>query len=496
MTSRSIKNAINYNEKKLQEAKATLIHAERYLKDAGQLSFKEKLLRLQRLAEMNERTLVNCVHISLNFDPQEAQSLCGPTLVAIANTYMHMVGFGEQPYLVYQHLDAGHPHIHIVSTNIKADGSRIALHNIGKNQSDKARKEIEDIFHLIPAESKRQQRELRPVAKKVIYGETETNAGIASVVTAVVRDYKFSSLTQLNAVLSLYNVLAYRGKEESAMYRHKGLVYFVTDDKGKRISVPICARMIYSRPTLRNLERKFIANGDKKAVYKEALRKSIDRTIGSGFIADKEALKEGLKKQYIDIVFLRDRGSVIYIDQRTKAVFDGVDLGREYGARRLMERIGTRGLKEQEWRKQNASFAERLLKVTDYEKGVSCSLASLYSRGLRVETDFDEEGKTIYLLGKNTNPKESFYPADRKLTAWFVHNHLTSPVIRKINDAVDRYQDIEDTANSIKTDLAHQTEHTMYAYLNGLISLLLSDEYPVPAVTIDSQAKKKKGLRP
>ena len=39
-------------------------------------------------------------------------------LCAIAETYMKAIGFEKQPYLVYRHYDAGHPHIHIVSTNI------------------------------------------------------------------------------------------------------------------------------------------------------------------------------------------------------------------------------------------------------------------------------------------------------------------------------------------------------------------------------------------
>ena len=37
----------------------------------------------------------------------------------IADEYMQKIGFGEQPYLLYQHNDAGHPHIHIVTTTLK-----------------------------------------------------------------------------------------------------------------------------------------------------------------------------------------------------------------------------------------------------------------------------------------------------------------------------------------------------------------------------------------
>jgi hypothetical protein len=39
-------------------------------------------------------------------------------ITEIAVEYMDKIGFGEQPYLVYQHFDSGHTHLHIVTTNI------------------------------------------------------------------------------------------------------------------------------------------------------------------------------------------------------------------------------------------------------------------------------------------------------------------------------------------------------------------------------------------
>ena len=65
---------------------------------------------------------------------------------------MEKLGFDQQPYLVYQHHDAGYPHIHIVTTNIQADGSRIDLHHLGIRKSEPARKEIEKMFGLVVAD--------------------------------------------------------------------------------------------------------------------------------------------------------------------------------------------------------------------------------------------------------------------------------------------------------------------------------------------------------
>lgn len=74
-------------------------------------------------------------------------------LKEISDTYLQKIGLANQPYLLYQHHDAGHPHVHIVTTNIKADGRRIELHNLGKIQSEKARKEIENDYSLVKAEN-------------------------------------------------------------------------------------------------------------------------------------------------------------------------------------------------------------------------------------------------------------------------------------------------------------------------------------------------------
>ena len=120
---KSIEAALNYNEKKVQKGSAVCLHAANYLKDAKDMNFYQKLNGFERLNSLNERATTKTLHVSLNFDPSE--KLAETRLLQIASDYMERIGFGNQPYLVYKHEDAGHPHIHIVSTTIKADGSRI-----------------------------------------------------------------------------------------------------------------------------------------------------------------------------------------------------------------------------------------------------------------------------------------------------------------------------------------------------------------------------------
>ena len=67
----SIKNALHYNENKLKNEVAKLIHSVGFGKDTEQLGFSDKIRTLEKLTSLNERTKLNAVHISLNFDVSE-----------------------------------------------------------------------------------------------------------------------------------------------------------------------------------------------------------------------------------------------------------------------------------------------------------------------------------------------------------------------------------------------------------------------------------------
>ena len=186
-TGKSISKALNYNEQKVANGKAECITASGFIKDINTLNFYDKLRHFERLISLNERATINTLHVSLNFDSSD--KINTEKLQAIAREYMERIGFGNQPYVVYRHDDASHPHIHIVTTNIQSDGSRISLHNIGKNQSEKARKEIEIEFGLVKAESSKQTNKLNIDSlnvPKIIYGKSETKRAIANVLMKII----------------------------------------------------------------------------------------------------------------------------------------------------------------------------------------------------------------------------------------------------------------------------------------------------------------------
>lgn len=339
---KNIRGVLNYNENKVEHAEAKLLMAAGFPRDPDRLSFKNKLERFELLTRQNTDTKTNALHITLNFS--NADVLDEEQLKAIALEYMERIGFGEQPFLLYQHFDAAHPHIHLATVNIADGGQRIETHNIGRNRSEKARKEIEVAYGLVKAEDQKKEANYIPKAvlsDAITYGKRETKAAISAVVREVVGSYKFTSLPELNAILRQFNVRAYRGAENTQMYQKGGLVYGILDADGLPVGIPIKASSLFESPTLKNLEKRYVPNQTARKPYGERLKHLIDKAIRTS--RDMDELQAQLQQQGVRILLRENvQGQVYgvtYIDNATRTVFNGSDLGKAYSAKAFLERL-------------------------------------------------------------------------------------------------------------------------------------------------------------
>lgn len=340
---KNIRGILSYNENKVTEGVAKCIHENLFGQEVENLSFNTKLKGFENFMNLNRRATTKAVHISLNFHASE--KLSQDTLTGIASTYMDKIGFGNQPYLVYQHFDAAHPHIHIVTTNIQQDGKRIELYNIGKNQSEKARKEIEEDFKLVKASGRTQEVTEKAAVDpaKIEYGKAETKRSISNAVRFAVRAYKYTSLPELNAVLFQYNIMADRGSEQSRMHVKNGLLYRVLDKDGNKVGVPIKASSIYGKPTMKYLEKQFKLNEALRAPHKERLKKCIDGAFNGKSSITQAAFEYALRKEHVSVLFRKNEEGRIYgitfVDNKMRVVFNGSDLGKAYSAKTITSRL-------------------------------------------------------------------------------------------------------------------------------------------------------------
>jgi hypothetical protein len=70
-------------------------------------------------------------------------------------------------------------------------------------------------------------------------------------------------------------VVADRGTESGRIFKNNGLLYKLLDEKGKPVGVPIKASLFYNKPTLKNLEKKFVENEIIRQPDKRKLKNAI-----------------------------------------------------------------------------------------------------------------------------------------------------------------------------------------------------------------------------
>jgi hypothetical protein len=174
----------------------------------------------------------------------------------------------------------------------------------------------------------------------VLYGKSPTKRAITKVLDAILVKYKFASLAELNAVLKLFNVVADQGEPNSTIYKHRGLVYRILDEKGLKVGVPIKASSINGRPTLKNLEEKFKENQVLKEAFKSQTKTSIDWVLLKA-PSSVLSFQKLLQKENISLIIRQNEQRIIYgltyVDHNTHCVFKGSDIGKQYSAKMILE---------------------------------------------------------------------------------------------------------------------------------------------------------------
>jgi len=179
----------------------------------------------------------------------------------------------------------------------------------------------------------------------VQYSRSETKSAITNVLDAVLKTYKYTSLPELNAVLGQYNIVVDPGNENSRVHQHQGLLYRIVDEGGNRIGVPIKASDFYNKSTLKYLEEKFQQNQAVRQLQKARVKSAVDLTLLKQPNISLINLIDALAKEGIAVVSRKNANGrvygITYIDHRTKCVFNGSALGKQYNAHGIQQRCAS-----------------------------------------------------------------------------------------------------------------------------------------------------------
>ncbi|WP_304588790.1 conjugal transfer protein MobB [uncultured Duncaniella sp.] len=330
----SLYGALSYNGMKMNRDEGRVLGANKIILPAdGNIDIARMVENFNLFMPKTGRTKKPVLHISLNPHPDD--KLTEQQYEILAREYLEKLGFGEQPYIIYKHMDIDRHHIHIVTVNVNEQGKRLNQDFLFR-RSKRITAELEEKYNLHKAQREKISPDM-PIRKIDPSGDIKRQ--VANTVKMVGMRYKFQTLGEYNAILSLYNVKCEPADGKVNGREYHGLVYFATDDNGKTIATPFKASRLGKFASRTAIDGRF-ERAKEKIDVAPTKRKVTDviahSTDNADFIAK-------LKEHNIDVVLRYTEEGRIYgvtfIDHNTMTVLNGSRLGKEFSANAINERF-------------------------------------------------------------------------------------------------------------------------------------------------------------
>lgn len=336
----SLYGALVYNGEKVNKEKGRLLDTNRIYNDgSGTINIHRAYEDFLRWMPAHTKTERPMMHISLNPHPDDR--LSDTDYTRLAHEYMQKMGLGDMPYLVFKHEDIDRHHIHIVALRVGTDGKAVSDKNNFYRSKDICR-ELEKKYNLHPAE---RQKVSPDTPIKIIDPSGDLKRQVANIVKLVGMRYRFQTMGEFNAILSLYNVKAEQtdGCVNGRIYH--GLVYFATDNAGNVIATPFKASRIGKFASRTAIDGRFERAG--KEIGDKGLAQRTRRVVASVLVRSSgmDDFIERLKAERIDVLFRHTEEGRIYgvtfIDHNTMCVLNGSRLGKEFSANAFEQRFNS-----------------------------------------------------------------------------------------------------------------------------------------------------------
>mgnify|MGYP002604506207 FL=1 len=325
----SLYGSLVYNGEKINKEHGRVLDTNKLYNDGtGTINIQRVFEDFKRWMPQATKAEKTMMHISLNPHPDDR--LSEAQYIQIAHEYMEKMGFAEMPYLVVKHEDIGRHHIHIVALRVRPDGSAIDSKN-NYYRSKEITRELEKKYGLHTAERQKITPDM-PIKKIDPNGDIKRQ--VANTVKMVGMRYKFQTLGEYNAILSLYNIRCEEDGRVNGREYH-GLVYFATDDEGMTIASPFKASRLGKFAGRDAIEQRYERAKEKIDVRPTKRKVAAVMEQSSG----KDDFIARLKAENIDLVLRYTNDSRIYgatyIDHNTHTVLNGSRLGKEFSANAL-----------------------------------------------------------------------------------------------------------------------------------------------------------------
>jgi len=323
----SLYGALNYNGEKLNKEKGKLLDSNKIFNDgSGKLNIHRAFEDFKRWMPAHTKTERPMMHISLNPHPDDR--LTDVEYAQLAHEYMEKMGFGDMPYLILKHEDIDRHHIHIVTVNVNEQGKRLNQAFLFR-RSKAITNELEQKYNLHKAQREKVSPDT-PIRKLDPSGDIKRQ--VQNTVKLVGMRYKFQTLGEYNAILSLYNIRCEPTDGRVNGREYHGLVYFAMNDNGDTVSTPFKASRLGKFASRAAVEGHFERSKENVEIRptKRIVASVMAQSSGQDdFIAS-------LNSKGIDLVLRYNEDGRIYgatfVDHNTHTVLNGSRLGKEFSA--------------------------------------------------------------------------------------------------------------------------------------------------------------------
>ena len=323
----SLYGALAYNGEKINVARGRILGSNKVvIPPDGHARIAQMVEDFKSFMPKMGRTKKPVLHISLNPHPEDR--LTDQDFEILAREYLDKLGFGDQPFVIYKHEDIDRHHIHIVTVNVNEQGKRLNQAFLFR-RSKAITNELEQKYNLHKAQREKVSPDT-PIKKLDPSGDIKRQ--VQNTVKLVSMRYKFQTLGEYNAILSLYNIRCEPTDGRVNGREYHGLVYFAMNDNGDTVSTPFKASRLGKFASRAAVEGHF--ERSKESVEIRPTKRIVASVMAQSSGQDDFITR--LKDNGIDLVLRYNEDGRIYgatfVDHNTHTVLNGSRLGKEFSA--------------------------------------------------------------------------------------------------------------------------------------------------------------------
>ena len=323
----SLYGALAYNGEKINEARGRILGSNKVvIPPDGHARIAQMVEDFKSFMPKMGRTKKPVLHISLNPHPEDR--LTDQDFEILAREYLDKLGFGDQPFVIYKHEDIDRHHIHIVTVNVNEQGKRLNQAFLFR-RSKAITNELEQKYNLHKAQREKVSPDT-PIKKLDPSGDIKRQ--VQNAVKLVGMRYKFQTLGEYNAILSLYNIRCEPTDGRVNGREYHGLVYFAMNDNGDTVSTPFKASRLGKFASRAAVEGHF--ERSKESVEIRPTKRIVASVMAQSSGQDDFITR--LKDNGIDLVLRYNEDGRIFgatfVDHNTHTVLNGSRLGKEFSA--------------------------------------------------------------------------------------------------------------------------------------------------------------------